>query len=854
MTLRISPKHLGDELTLDEYNACQMLLYRQAYTEKIRLNTQVSTQGNFAKYTYTANPHLALGKTDTLIVKPVLANSTIEPQETDTIPENERYIKLRLNALTNTKIDYYALLYYQSEDTTDDTRNELRRPEINIEKEFDTILVHATIETENNQTFLKIPLTKTILGRVHGVYKRSTQLYNQITLHASFDAKPYVDVHNGKANQMDEILVSNAQQLFQLIKYQPNDGVKRIYRLDSRYVYSFTEPLQIKYKQNVEIRGGTNIPATIECAGMHRAFIVKAQGTLTLQNLYIMDCDSLSESYYPGLGGAILVLNDETGYGILQCANCTFTNNIATHGGAIFSTYNGLYLDSCTFLDNIATAIDGVNNPKGGAIYYKSETIKLEMDDIMAKMGTNATMTCKVFNDKGQSINGGSIEWYVDGVYQRGKTSPVVNGTSTFTYTLSRTEFKQFTVTAYYKSSDGAENTSTQGVIFVQDPTVLTLSMDKELVVTPGTQLKLQATSLDQHGAVETSGTGVFTVDGQTYNATVENGKYVYTFPIPRTDYKKEYPVEFTVADMLCSVIKSTVKVRDLHTTVLFVDRTTKVTKAMTDKWKQSGVTDVFVMCNDVTDSKENSNIITASNELKKTDIRMHASIPCFVDLKTDKYVKPSAERVTWIKEQITTVKNTINVSGIFLDYFRYSGTDTGSLKPDNSRREFIKTNLQTISEHVKTTDKNYILSVGVMPKSTVIKSGDKYTSGGKSITFPNEFVGKTQNAVFYGQDYADMKLYCDRVMPLAYKDSFNGDDNWVKQVVQDAITTTSKDMVVPILQTYKGSKKTKLTKAVLDATVKVIAALDVKGVALFRYGLIDVYPDDYSKVWEALQ
>ena len=103
---------------------------------------------------------------------------------------------------------------------------------------------------------------------------------------------------------------------------------------------------------------------------------ISNRNTLTCENVIFMDSSSYT-------GGALSTLNR----GNVHLTNCTFYNNSANYGGAIYAYSSVVYINNCSFFNNSASALGGavcdldstfvVNNSRannnkalhGGSIY-----------------------------------------------------------------------------------------------------------------------------------------------------------------------------------------------------------------------------------------------------------------------------------------------------------------------------------------------------------------------------------------------------------------------------------------------------------------------------------------------------
>ncbi|PAV07162.1 hypothetical protein [Methanosphaera cuniculi] len=83
----------------------------------------------------------------------------------------------------------------------------------------------------------------------------------------------------------------------------------------------------------------------------------------------------------------------------------------------------------------------------------------------------------------------------------------------------------------------------------------------------------------------------------------------------------------------------------------------------------------------------------------------------------------------------------------------------------------------------------------------------------------------------------------------MAYKYDYNAGRNWLKDVTEYVVKKAKYSKVVTVLQTYKGSSTTKLSKSELESDAKAVMSVGSYGYSLFRYGLISSYPTSAEKL-----
>lgn len=248
--------------------------------------------------------------------------------------------------------------------------------------------------------------------------------------------------------------------------------------------------------------------------------------------------------------------------------------------------------------------------------------------------------------------------------------------------------------------------------------------------------------------------------------------------------------------------------------TSLFVQIDAKVTSNNITQWKNAGVTDVYVQARASTDNTAKLKEVISLT--KGTNIRVHAWVVCF---STNSGFDISTKQQNMIRNFITKVVKINGVSGICLDYVRYSGTNPNIVDPTKITN-FVK----SVNQIVKKQNSNLMLSACV-------------------------FAEKAGTKKYYGQDYAALSPYLDVLLPMAYKYDYNAGQNWLKDVTEYVVKQAKYSKVVTVLQTYKGSSITKLSKSELESDAKAVMSVGSYGYSLFRYGLISSYPTCATKL-----
>ena len=206
--------------------------------------------------------------------------------------------------------------------------------------------------------------------------------------------------------------------------------------LNENYVFdSNASPVGISISKSLTIDGQGH---TIDANNQGRIFSIS--GSVVLQNIIFKN------AYYSGNGGAIYCESDKS----LFISYCTFQNNFAKEGGAIFFAPSGGQIMECTFTNNSATekggavyiAVDGsIENSefrknvadKGGAIYCNYAN-KIYNDEFIEN---NATYGGAVYyfgskNGVGKNIFNKNFADYGKAVYWEGTFKGNELGKSTF--------------------------------------------------------------------------------------------------------------------------------------------------------------------------------------------------------------------------------------------------------------------------------------------------------------------------------------------------------------------------------------------------------------------------------------
>ncbi|HML05188.1 MAG TPA: transglutaminase domain-containing protein [Methanobacterium sp.] len=290
------------------------------------------------------------------------------------------------------------------------------------------------------------------------------------------------------------------------------------------------------------------------------------------------------------------------------------------------------------------------------------------------------------------------------------------------------------------------------------------------------------------------------------------------------------------------------------------------------DEIKGAGITDIFFKTNILTVPTYQTVLQSLLDKLKNTNIRVHAWITCFKDANGNwidpqgsynytvkvpyvvkkyqtktkqwyKYWYKSRGKWTykwkykWVyqwnyqyayKDEVRTGYNTTKVDsliasiaditrnydidGIHLDYVRYPGTAYKYVNGTETITSFVK----RVYETVKQIKPKVAVSAALMPEGS-------------------------QNAYYYGQDYAKLAPYLDFLVPMIYKGNYKKDTAWIGSTTKWIVEHSGGKPVLAGLQTYESdSDFTELPADELKGDVKSAINNGASGYVLFRYGLTD--------------
>jgi hypothetical protein len=161
------------------------------------------------------------------------------------------------------------------------------------------------------------------------------------------------------------------------------------------------------------------------------------------------------------------------------------------------------------------------------------------------------------------------------------------------------------------------------------------------------------------------------------------------------------------------------------------------------------------------------------------------------------------------LTQRILSYTQIDGISGIHLDYIRYSGKAYNS----TNGTQAITNLVAKISAAVKTANPSAILSAALMPETS-------------------------SNAYYYGQDYPALGKYLDVLVPMIYKGNYNGNTAWIASVTKYISSHSNGKEVWAGIMTYK-SDANPVPLGVNELLNDTQTALNngATGYALFRYG-----------------
>lgn len=871
--MNLEPKHLGDELTLDEYNACQYLLYSMdCWNENVILDTYSAYGRNgetkYAMYKLVdSNKILTTEKGETYRINAKLtdSNNNLSIYMYDI---NGNFDKL--NIVPFLKIYYQAPKEYQDgnnqswkPDVTDDLEIDLwGSDEAKASEQLEAATTHTDLEKQYSHFFVSGVFdkkTRKINFKLPTDLPQDSIINKRIVINFKFNNEPYVDFRNGIANTSEEIWVDTVEDLERLVSAVPKKEEPTVFRLDSnvelfkpknsRYTekigtYILSSPLIIKKGQNIIIRGGTNNRSRINGSKSKRCFIVKPGGKLTLSNIICEYGYANISDYDMGRGGAILVEGNYSDFGTLECNHCAFVHNRANHGGAIFCYHTGLFLTNCAFDSNEALF-------NGGAVYYHAQDVTIQVSNVVGKVGELVTLKAVVKHLNGVGANEGKVEFYRRNTNYDLKLGEArcEKGIAELHYTIPTIDrTTEYPIIAVYSGGQSMDNEIGTGSLKVKVPMKYTLSWasGNPTKAKKDETIHLNVKVTDINKAVSTDPTVLFTIGDEQIYANQNGNLYELIYKVDEEDITDETK---NTIEIKCSTLPSTEYVSNTIKTTITVDTTAaadtgyitglfinsnsissiteSVAKTKLETYKSKGITDLYISFtnyNTASLRKMMECFVKARDNNKITGIRIHARMNVLFDASNNKTYSPTdSTRLSFIKKNIDYVAKNLNIDGISLDYVRYSGDGK-----DNSRHPKITALYKTLKEYIDSKKKNYIIS-------TCCKAEDE------------------DSYTYYGQKHGDFAQYVDYMMPMVYKTTYatskvTTDDNWVVARINYILNQkVDKNKIVVALQTYKSDNSNR-TLAELTTTAQKISTTKVRGVALFREGLVQ---GDYVKSYK---
>ncbi|OQD58827.1 hypothetical protein MBBAR_8c00530 [Methanobrevibacter arboriphilus JCM 13429 = DSM 1125] len=210
---------------------------------------------------------------------------------------------------------------------------------------------------------------------------------------------------------------------------------------------------------------------------------------------------------------------------------------------------------------------------------------------------------------------------------------------------------------------------------------------------------------------------------------------------------------------------------------------------------------------------------------------KIHIWFTTFYNATSNKWTNPIIEssktlNQAYFNKVISRAKYYAGISGvagIHLDYLRYPGTSGNNASIfhyDNGKNgaDAITEFVRQLSVAVKAINPKIILSAALMPE-------------------------KNDAAIYYGQDAPRLGQYLDVLVPMLYEGNYGKDNAWIQSTTKWYITNSGGAEVWGGLYAYHSDKNpTRLTVAELTEDCKSVLDGGGNGVAIFRWGIVNLF------------
>lgn len=496
--------------------------------------------------------------------------------------------------------------------------------------------------------------------------------------------------------------------------------------------------------------------------------------------------------------------------------DCQFTNNVASTGGVFYiQDQTKIDVRNSAFNSNKANVLYMKTGAKGNLIYNSSITknnatyggvIRNDGGELLIKSnyitGNSASRGGVLYNNNGNTtlkfntiLNNNKIDVY--------NNKGIVN--ANYNWWGSNAKVGS---TRAYQSSIGSWIYMT-----MTSNTPITVNNSVTTIISLNNAYNgKQVTSINPELypvkiSVKINGGGV------TKSVTVTNKGY-YKF-ITKFTKTGSATITSTVSNQkLTNTITVSSKGLNTKMTGIFVQKSYSVTAGTVKDWVASGVTDVFIQAQA---SRNDTALLRKTiNLCKNTNIRVHAWVICFI-LSNGKFDISSSQQ-NMLKNFIKSTIRISGVSGVNLDYVRYSGVNP-SIVDSNKITNFVK----SVNSIIKGYDKNLIFSACV-------------------------FAEKSDTKRIYGQDYNALSPYLDVMLPMTYKYAYSTGRTWLKESTRYVVDRSKYSKVVSVLQTYDEDLDL-LSASELEGDARAVMNGGSYGYVLFRQGLISSYPKSAVKL-----